>query len=282
VALAVMIQKASTVTREKILLASDGGAASAAALRWVIDHIGHRPAEVGIDVEIVDAAPTAAAPADGGAWHGSGEGMAELLRVVAPAVRVTVTASDEALRALERRSDALLVVGVRRHDRSGSRWVERALARSSGPVVVVPSEWIGRPGPIMVGVGAEDAPSSALAFAEREAESRHAEVRLIHAWDTTGPGEVPPAWDFGTESIPERQRGALVHVVRRETESHPDLHMTAEAVQGQVVAKLGAAARSASLLVVGRSHRAAVTRALFGSSAAGLLEQLPCPVVVVP
>jgi len=277
VALAVMIQKASTATREKILLASDGGVASAAALRWVIDHIGHRPA----DVEIVD---TAAGTAESGERHRSVQSMAELLRIVVPGVRVSVSASasDEALHALDRRPDALLVVGVHRHGHDGSRWAERAWERSSGPIVVVPSEWIGRPGPIMVGVGAEDAPSRALAFAEREAASRHEEVRLIHAWDTTGPGEVPPAWDFGTESIPERQRGALAHVVRRETESHPDLHMTAEAVQGQVVAKLGAAARSASLLVVGRSHRAAMTRALFGSSAAGLLEQLPCPVAVVP
>ena len=281
VALAVVIEKASTVTREKILLASDGGVASAAAMRWVIDHVGGRPAEVDIEVEIVD---TTAATAENGERHRSVQSMAELLRVVAPDVRVSVSASasDEALHVLERQPDVLLVVGVHRRDHNGSRWAERAVERSSGPVVVVPSEWISRQGPIMVGVGAEDAPSPALAFAEREAASRHTEVKLIHAWDTTGPGEVPPAWDFGTESIPERQRGALARLVRREKDSHPGLNLTAEAVQGQVVAKLGAAARSASLLVVGRSHRAAVTRALFGSSAAGLLEKLPCPVAVVP
>jgi nucleotide-binding universal stress UspA family protein len=134
----------------------------------------------------------------------------------------------------------------------------------------------------MVGVGAEDDVTATLAFAESEAGARRAEVRLIHAWETTGPGELPPAWDFGTESIPERQGRALARLAELERTSHPGLTVEAVAVQGQVVARLSEAARTASLLVVGRSHRNAVVRGLFGSTAKGLLAVLPCPVAVVP
>jgi nucleotide-binding universal stress UspA family protein len=262
---------------EKILVASDGGPASAAALRWAIDRLSDRAAEVEI-VNVVDPAASDAAER-----RRSVHGMARLLELLIPSVsaRVTDDAADP-LDVLSRSRDAILVVGAHRHDRRRSTFAELAVLRAQGLVVVVPSEWICREGPVMVGIGAEDDTTATLAFAEREAAARHVDVRLIHTWATTGPGEIPPEWDFGTESIPERQRRALERLADGEQQSHPGLTVTAEVMQGQVVARLADAARTASLLVVGRSHRPAIMRAMFGSTAAGLLAVLPCPVAVVP
>lgn len=275
----VVSEAPASVARDKVLLASDGGVASAAALRWVLDYVGLRPAEVEI-VDVVDLVTKA--DVDATRRRRSVEGMAGLLRLFVPGLRVAVARPDDADSALEGSPGALVVIGVHRRDRVHSRLVEHALDRAAGPVVIVPSEWISGRGPVIVGVGAEDAPSSALAFAEKEAAALRTGLRLIHAWETTGPGEIPPEWDFGTDSIPERQRRALAQFARREERSHPDLPITAEAVQGRLVKKLAAAARTASLLVVGQSHRPALARALFGSPERGLLDQLPCPVAIVP
>ncbi|HEU0207200.1 MAG TPA: universal stress protein [Pseudolysinimonas sp.] len=268
---------AVVMNAERILVASDGGAASAAALRWVIDRLGDRGAQVEI-VDVVD--PTAP---DAAERRASVRGMARLLELVAPSVPVRLTdAPEDPAELLTRSRDDLLVVGAHRRNRGRTPFAELAALDAQGPVVVIPSEWICRRGPVMVGVGAEDEMTATLAFAEREAGARRTDVRLIHAWETTGAGEIPPAWDFGTESIPERQGRALARLAELERTSHPGLTVTAEAVQGRVVARLSQAARTASLLVVGRSHRNAVVRSLFGSAASGLLVALPCPVAVVP
>ena len=268
---------ARTGVIERIVLASDGGVASAAALRWVIDRVGYGSAEV----EVVDTVDPDAADAAG--RHAGVEGMIGLLGLFAPLVHLTARpAASDLLDLLGGSADSLLVLGIHRHDHRGLKVAELALTRTRGPVVVVPAEWIPRQGAVVVGVGAEDDVTSTLAFAAGVAAERRTEVQLIHAWQTTGTGEIPPEWDFGTDSIPERQQRALAHLARVVRESHPELTVTAEAVQGGVVARLSDAARSASLLVVGRSHQRAIARAMFSSTARGLLAELPCPVAVVP
>jgi nucleotide-binding universal stress UspA family protein len=209
--------------------------------------------------------------------------MLRLLETVAPAVHPTVKdGADGAREVFSGSEDAILVIGVHRRDRRSTALAERAVARSQGAVVVVPSEWITRRGPVIVGIEAEDELSGAFAFAESEAAAQGVEIHLVHVWETTGPGEIPPAWDFGTESIPERQARALARLAQAQQSAHPELTITSEAVEGQAVARLAQAADAASLLVVGRSHRNRVMRAVFGSTAEGLLVRLPCPVAVIP
>lgn len=263
--------------REHVLLVCDGGPASAAAVRWLIDHVGDRA----VRVEVLGVvAPDA---------HDAEErlrgirAMSELLAIVSPAIELTVTesAEDSAARLIGA-PGALLVIGAHRADAASRKLVQDLVDDAAGPVVVVPSEWICRQGPVVVGIGAEDRQTATLAFAEHEAALRRGEVRMIHSWDMAGPGEIPPSWDFDTESIPERQRRALAHLAALERDSRPELVISSEASQGRVVGALSDAARTASLLVVGRSHRSAAMRALFGSTAEGVLAQLPCPVAVVP
>ncbi len=263
---------------ERMLLACDGGPASAAALRWLIDRVGDRA--LGVELfSLVD--PTAP---DAAQRRRSVDGMAQLLALVAPDADLTVTeaAADPIEQLARRPSDTLLVIGAHRGDRRGGRFVEAVVDRARCPVIVVPSEWISRQGPVVVGIGAEDAETATLAFAEREAAVRGSEVRLVHVWDMMGPGAVPPSWDFGTESIPERQRRALSRLDDMAQNSHPGLRISSEVSQGKVVLTLAEAARHAALLVIGRSHQPAVVRGLFGSTAQGVLSKLPCPIAVVP
>lgn len=228
---------------DRIVLASQGSAASADVPRWLLDLVAHAATEVRI---------------------------------------VEAGAPDDLIEPLLHRRDVVLVVVQHGRDRREVRFATLVVTRAAGPVVVVPSEWTRRDGPVVVGVGAEDDLDATLAFAAATAAAAGTELRMIHAWETTGTGEVPPAWDFGTDSIPERQQRALAQLAGLARESHPDLIVTAEAVQGPAIAQLAHAARSASFLVVGRSHRAAVVQAMFGSTARGLLAELPCPVAVVP
>lgn len=262
---------------QRVLLACDGGSASAAALRWLIDYVGARPVQV--DMLSLIEADAADAPLQ----QDSARGMAQLLALVAPAVDLTVVdAANDPVGRLTSSSNALVVIGAHRGDRRGRHLVEAVLAGARSPVIVVPSEWICREGAVAVGIGAEDGRTVTLAFAERQAALRRSEVRLIHVWDTVGPGEVPLSWDLGTESIPERQGRALARFDAFARDERPDLRITAEARQGRVVKTLTEAAKTASLLVVGRSHHGAVIRAIFGSTAKGVLSQVLSPVAVVP
>lgn len=228
---------------DRVILASDGSAASAAEPRWLMDWVSR----AGAEVRIVEA------------------GLAQ-----------------ELLEPLLQRRDVVLVVLLHGRDRREMRFATLVATHAAGPVVVVPAERVRRDGPVVVGVGAEDDLDSTLAFGAATAGAGGTELRMIHAWETTGTGEVPPAWDFGTDSIPERQQRALAHLARLARESHPDLIVTAEAVQGPAIPRLADAARTASFLVVGRSHRAAIVQAMFGSTARGLLADAPCPIAVVP
>lgn len=275
---ATVAQRATfALAEDRVLLACDGGPASAAALWWLIDYVGDRP----VQVELLSTVEADAA--DAPQRQECARGMAKLLAIVAPTVELTVTESaDDPVGRLTGSSNALLVIGAHRGDRRGRQFVGAVVAGARSPVIVVPSEWIRRDGPVAVGIGREDGRTGTLAFAERLAAIRRSEVRVIHAWDTVGPGEVPLSWDLGTESIPERQGRALARLDAFARDARPDLQIRAEARQGRVVATLADAAKTASLLVVGRSHHGAVTRAVFGSTAQGVLSKLPCPVAVVP
>jgi nucleotide-binding universal stress UspA family protein len=148
--------------------------------------------------------------------------------------------------------------------------------------VVVPSEWISRRGPIVVGVTALEIPASVLAFAEREAQVSGETLGLAHAWDMPGIGAEDPRQDPGIGSIPERQSRALGRLAAVARRADPEVAVDSVLRQGPVVASLIELAASASLLVLGRPHRRPGSRALFGSVSRGVLAKPPCPVAVIP
>lgn len=268
---------------ERLLIATDGGAAGRAALRWAIVHAGDRP--VHLELVFVETGEDAAAQRERGRALRAAE---RVLDVILPRAEITVSllAGDpfELLAHASGFADLLVIGthhGARGHRRT--RGLPQLLAAvSSCPTVVVPSDWIGRRGPVVLGVTADDIPAAVLAFGEREAEESGELLRLAHVWDMPGVGAVDPLSDPGVESIPERQGRALGRLETLARDADPLLRVDSELRQGAVVASLLQAAAAASLLVLGRPPRRAASRAMFGSVSRGVLATPPCPVAVIP
>jgi nucleotide-binding universal stress UspA family protein len=269
-------------TPERIVIATDGGAAGRAALRWAIVHAGDRA----VQLELVCAEEDDTAHrAERARTLRAAE---QVLSLILPRAEVTVALhAGDPLELLARASrfNELLVIGTHHgeHGRPHGRGLPQRLAAVSAcPIVVVPSDWICRRGPIVIGVTTEEIPSGVLGFGEREAENSGEALRLVHAWDMPGIGAEDPRQDSGIESIPERQRLALGRLEAQARRADPELSIRSELHQGPVVASLLMMAADASLLVLGRPRRSAASRALFGSVSSGVLTKPPCPVAVIP
>ena len=271
---------ASRPLPERIVIATDGGAAGRAALRWAIVHAGDRAVQLELVCADVDDSTHRAERAS------SLRAAEQVLGIILPRAEVTVARhAGDPLELLARASqfNDLLVIGTHQHGHSHARGLPQRLAAIVAcPVVVVPADWICRRGPIVIGVTTDDIPSAVLAFGEREAEQTGETLRLVHAWDMPGVGAEDPRQDPGIESIPERQRRALDRLETLARRTGPELAIDSELRQGPVVRSLLAMAEDASLLVLGRPHRGAASRALFGSVSSGVLGRPRCPVAVIP
>lgn len=265
------------IENSQIVVATDGGSGSRAALRWVADHLGARAAQVRI-VTVAEAAhPEAsvaltaaerALGAIGAEWTVTGE-----LLDGEPASAIAEAAQGA----------SLLVVGSRTG--GGALTSPRVPARVAGlatcPVVVVPDDWSPGPGPIVVGSSVDAASDQALELAAGIAEREGRALVLAHAWELPVVGDFPPA-PGGPESIPERQREALDQIADDVRRTHPDLDVTVELRNGAAAASLAKAAAEAAMLIVGRRDRPAAARLLLGSVSHRLVADPPCPVMVIP
>ena len=266
-----------TTSENLIVVATDGGSGSRAAMRWVADHLGARDAHVRI-VTVADPA------------H--------------PEVSVALTAAERALGAIgadwtveadllqgeparaiadDARDASLLVVGARTG--GGPLTSPRVPARVAGlascPVVVIPDDWSPGPGPIVVGSSTDAASDNALELAAMIALREGRSLVLAHAWELPVVGDLPLA-PGGPESIPDRQREALDQIAEDVRRSHPGLEVTVDLRNGPAASSLAEAAASAALLIVGRRDRPAAARMLLGSVSHRLVADPPCPVMVIP
>jgi nucleotide-binding universal stress UspA family protein len=268
---------------ERLVIATDGGPAGRAALRWAIVHAGDRA--VHLELVFVEAGEDVAHRRE---REQAVQAAERVLDLILPRAEVTVTVQGgdpfDVLEGASRATD-LLVIGTHHRDRGHPRargLPQRLAEAASCPTVVVPSEWISRRGPIVVGVTALEIPASVLAFAEREAQVSGETLRLAHAWDMPGIGAEDPRQDPGIGSIPERQSRALGRLAAVARRADPEVAVDSVLRQGPVVASLIELAAPASLLVLGRPHRRPGSRALFGSVSRGVLAKPPCPVAVIP
>jgi nucleotide-binding universal stress UspA family protein len=261
----------------QIVVATDGGSGSRAALRWVADHLGARAAHVRIvtvaeagnpEVSIALTAAERALGAIGAEWTVD----AELLHGE-PAHAIAEAAQGA----------ALLVVGSRTG--GGPLTSPRVPARVAGlatcPVVIVPDDWSPGTGPIVVGSSTDAASDNALELAVLIAEREGRALVLAHAWELPVVGDIPPV-PGGPESIPERQREALDQIAVDVRRAHRDLEVTVDLRNGPAAASLAHAAAEAAMLIVGRRDRPAAVRVLLGSVSHRLIADPPCPVMVVP
>lgn len=187
--------------------------------------------------------------------------------------------------AASKRAD-LLVLG----EHSGSKWAgsffgTRAVkiaAVAHCPVAVIPVDIDTVPTKgVVVGIDGSEAAKGAIAYAAEEASRRGVDLTAVYAWM---PPLTPGLEYLWSEELVESQRiaaeEAIAIGVAGLSDRYPDLTVHREIVQASPVAALLQTAEDAALLVVGSRGRGAISRLLLGSVSHGVLQALPCPVIV--
>lgn len=200
--------------------------------------------------------------------------------------------SEPALALVQASKDAEMVVagtrglGAVRAMALGS--VSRHLvSHAHGPVAVVPETGTAHDdrsaGTVLVGV--EDVERShALPVAIREAARMGGRLLVVHSWEYT-PGTVEglPVMDPDLFSrVQETFSTQLEEQVRAQLDQAPELDVEVRVGLGHAGEVLVNASHEAELLVVGSRARSGLAGAVLGSTAAHVVRQSICPVIVVP
>lgn len=273
-----------------VVVAVDGGTASAAALDWVVD----RARSVAMHVEV-----TTVVDIDWIPQVNTDPVLLEHERIVDEAGRrirfsgvsaeVSTTVQHArrlpGLEAASRRADLLVIGSHKTRGAVGLIYGTLPLAvaaRTHCPLVVVPVGW--QPGGERVIVGVDDETgAAAMAFAAREAEREDDTLVAVRAWDV--PPLVSGAWEAmesPIEAFESSERAVLDAEVARVHAAHPDLPVEAVLEHGRASVVLARRAEGARLAVVGTHGRGRLAGLLLGSVSHDLLMNMPCPVAVVP
>jgi nucleotide-binding universal stress UspA family protein len=142
-------------------------------------------------------------------------------------------------------------------------------------------------GDVVVGVDDSAASRLALRAAAAEASRRGLTLRVIHVWHAPVAEGVPLAEATSGERMRYQQLSEWLagEVAACSTERHAagqlPVNLTADVVVGDPVTELRAAARGASLLVVGERHHRGPSE-LLSSVSHDVAAHPPCPVLIVP
>lgn len=277
---------------EKVIVAVDGGAASNAAVEWVIERSKSVPMNVEIITVVergwlVPGAPDVEYPTP----YEEALGLASA-RFAEASPRTPVTTSTEyglpadALAEASGQAD-LLVVGTNKTGRlagilHGTLPLKIA-GRAKCPTVVVPAGWAHHAGSIVAAWENDGTAYAAVDFAAAEAERLGLPLVMVHAW------RVPAAIGAelsGEVLILEDLVNAHTRMLRDAAAeirtAHPTVTVEERLEPGPIAVAVVEAAAGASLLVVG-SHGKGVARGLFlGSISHDVLLNMPAPVAVVP
>jgi nucleotide-binding universal stress UspA family protein len=162
--------------------------------------------------------------------------------------------------------------------------VSATVARHANcPVVVVRPH---HPGTVRRGVlvGADGTSGSlpTLEFAYREASVRGLPLAVMHCvWDVVASSTAAHVVPLGGASL-EEARLVLAESIAGMSEKYPDVHVTTEIARGLPDQCLGPASERMDLLVVGRRHAGALSRAFSGDAALHLVEHAHTVVALVP
>ena len=276
---------------EKYLIGVDGSEQSRVALAWGLA----RATERGASVELIHVADDSFLSESVAFLSEAQEASEQMLRAeteYAKSLGFTGRISGTAVvghpiaevEEASKRVD-LLVLGAHQGSRfSGSFFGTRAVkvaAVAHCPVVVVPRTEVRPNAGVVVGVDGSEASRKAIAYAAEEASFRGVPLVAVYAWM---PPLTPGLEYLWSEELVESQRSAAEEAIAIGTaglaQRYPDLEIRREIVQSPPVAALVQAAEGAELLVVGSRGRGGISRLLLGSVSHGVLQALPCPVVV--
>lgn len=186
------------------------------------------------------------------------------LLVLGPQIgEARVFRSDIALGALSHAPCAVAIAREGQRDRAGA--LRRILVAWEG------------------GAEAEGALDAAVALAERTGASLH----VVEVVDTAYLVEPSPLVDGPmvnrqTTALVESAQASVSRAASLVAERGGRVSVTTEVRQGLVAAELAAAAAEADLLVMGSRGYGPIRRLAVGSTSAGLVADVACPVVITP
>lgn len=277
---------------ERVVVAVDGGAASDAAIEWVIE----RSHSTVLEIEVTTVVELG--------WLGPGKRELEFLEPyrnalksasariaeLAPDTKVTTTTRDglpaDVLAQASEHAD-LLVVGTNKTGKlagvlHGTLPLKIA-GRSKCTTVVVPAGWSPNAGSIVAAWDNDGTADAAVDFAAAEAELLGRHLVVVHAWRV--PAAISTELPSGTaflEDFVEAHTRMLHDTVERTKAAHPTLVVEERLEPGPVAVAVVEAAAGASLLVVGSHGKGVVRDLVLGSVSHDALLNMPAPVAVVP
>lgn len=275
---------------EKVVLAVDGGSASAAALAWIVERTRTIPCELEITTVMEDAWEANGVVDYRGAFQLLLDGAAGEFREIHPDATVsTVLRSGNPARALmaASRGADLLVIGTNR-TRPATGIIHgtlplRVAGRARCATAVIPVMWKAGGSGVVVGWVDDGTADAAIEFAAQEATRLGQALTILHAW------HVPPA--LGVDGAASAQiftdlesaaRDALASIADETRRSHPGLTVTEQLSDASAPVAIVSEGHGAALVVVGAHGRGALGGLILGSVSHDVLMNMPAPVVVVP
>ncbi|MFZ0996330.1 MAG: universal stress protein [Candidatus Dormiibacterota bacterium] len=139
-------------------------------------------------------------------------------------------------------------------------------------------------GPIAVGVDGSPASRRALEWAVQEAAAKGTKVLAISTYEVPSLVSAAPyaAWSPALkEDLADEAQKVLFSLVKATAETHPEVEIDAQVVEGPAAHVLIEASKHASALVVGSRGHGGMVGALLGSVSHRCVAHAHCPVVVV-
>ncbi|MGA8114005.1 MAG: universal stress protein [Actinocatenispora sp.] len=216
---------------------------------------------------------------------------AALAREEAPSIQVETDVVSGAAAAVligAAQDAVLLVVGCR-----GMGGLSGLLVGSVGvqtatyapcPVAVVrgPRPSSTRPRPVVVGVDGSPASTAAVGVAFEEADLRHRDLAVLHAWTNPIPAEpgdmLPPVYDV--DSVAAEEGVVLAESIAGWRDKFPDVRVDERVVHQRPRHALVAASNEAELLIVGARGRGGFRGLLLGSVSQHVMHHAECPVMI--
>ena len=276
---------------ERIVIGVDGSEHSRSALMWGLERATARKANVEL-LYVADDSFLSETPAFLSEAQRASEQMlaAEVERARETGFTGEITATAVVghpigeLETASQRAD-LIVLGAHSGGKlAGNLFGTRAVkvaAVAHCPVAVVPVELPEAHKGVVVGVDGSEAAKEAVQFAAGEASALGVPLHTIYAWM---PPLTPGLEYLWSEDLVDSQRAAAEEALAIGTAGlagrYPDVTVTREILQAPPVAALVEAGAGARELVVGSRGRTGLTRLLLGSVSHGVLQALPCPVIV--
>jgi nucleotide-binding universal stress UspA family protein len=277
---------------ERVVVATDGGAASHSALDWIVNRALTSPCEVElVTVEDLDWLPLGADRSEYLRRYDEVLGSAaDYLRdrpgISFVATRLLAGDPGEELADAGAMAGALVIGSPRSDADSGALRGTLALriaARTVTPLTVVPSGWKPAGGRVVVAIAEDDSSDEALDTAIREATRTSSELVLVHAWELPAPftvveGLLKPIFP----RLEALHRAILDDAVARVTATAPALPTSQVLRFGHPATVLAELARHESVLVVGCHRRPRLERLVLGSVGHDVILATTSPVMVVP